>query len=205
MNRPPETPSPLPRASAAASILAALLGSLCCAGPLVGAALGIGGAGFLLRLGHYRLYMMGLATLLLGLGFYFAYRRPTSTRGRAACGCDRPKTSRFSRVALWLATFVVIGFLSFPYLAALAARNPASAPRAQSQPLRTITLSIAGMDCGACALSIRTALTKLDGVAQASVSFAQGSAVVAYDPARVPTARLIQVVGDLGFRARVAQ
>lgn len=106
-------------ATTAGSVVSAFIASTCCIGPLVFALLGIGGAGLLVKLEPWRPYFVGLTFLLLGAGFYFAYRRPAraATDG-PACDCPAPRANRAGRVMLWVVTPVVAGFLVFPYVAA---------------------------------------------------------------------------------------
>jgi mercuric ion transport protein len=101
--------------SMAGAIAASFLASLCCIGPLVFAALGIGGAGALIVLERYRAHFTVATLAMLGAGFYFTYRRPRAARGDA-CGCV-PRSSRLGRALLWAATALAIGIWSFPYLA----------------------------------------------------------------------------------------
>jgi mercuric ion transport protein len=102
------------------SILSAFIASACCVGPLVFTLLGIGGAGLLVKFEPYRPYFTVLTLGLLGLGFYFAYRpsRVQTAANGPACDCPHPKSNRFGRISLWIATVLVVGFLSFPYIAA---------------------------------------------------------------------------------------
>ncbi|MGB8929958.1 MAG: mercuric transporter MerT family protein [Anaeromyxobacteraceae bacterium] len=122
---PAEPTKKLAAASIGGAVAAAFAASLCCLGPLVMAALGIGGAGLLARFEFeaYRPYLATLAVILLGAGIYLAYRRPRleagTAAGTAACECVSPTTSHLARVALWLATVVVVLLLAFPYLAEL--------------------------------------------------------------------------------------
>jgi P-type Cu+ transporter len=60
---------------------------------------------------------------------------------------------------------------------------------------RTIDLPIEGMTCGACAARIERGLSRLDGVASASVNLAAERATVTYDP---------QVTGPPAFADKVA-
>jgi Cu+-exporting ATPase len=60
---------------------------------------------------------------------------------------------------------------------------------------RTVDLPIEGMTCGACAARIERGLSRLDGVASASVNLAAERATVTYDPA---------VTGPSAFAGRVA-
>ena len=111
----------LTAASIAGAVFAAFASSLCCLGPLLFAALGIGGAGLLARFEAYRPYFATLTVLLLATGYYVTYRRPqpapASAAAGPACDCELPKVNRFGRVMLWIATAVAAGFLAFPYLA----------------------------------------------------------------------------------------
>ncbi len=101
-------------ASALSAVGAALLAAACCLGPLLFAALGIGGAGLLLALQPYRPYFIGVTVALLGAGFFMAYRRPRSAVG---CACEYPRANRVGRILLWVATAIVAALLAFPYLA----------------------------------------------------------------------------------------
>ena len=108
-------------ASVAGAVVAAFASSLCCLGPLVFAALGIGGAGLIAKLTPYRAPLAAVTLLLLAIGFYFTYRRPRLARGAVAddpaCACELPGANRLGRVMLWVATAIVVGLLGFPYLA----------------------------------------------------------------------------------------
>jgi mercuric ion transport protein len=121
--RPAEPKRKLAGASIGAAIVAAFASSLCCIGPLVLAALGLGGAGLLVKLEASRPYLAALTVGLLGAGFYLTYRRPRpagpNASGSPACDCAVPTAHRFGRVALWVATVVVAVFLAFPYLAGI--------------------------------------------------------------------------------------
>ena len=76
---------------------AALLASVCCIGPLIFAALGVGigatgflagAAGVLKGLLPYRPAFIGLTILLLGISFYLAYGKPKTAvcaPGRTVC------------------------------------------------------------------------------------------------------------------------
>lgn len=68
--------------------------------------------------------------------------------------------------------------------------------------LATVQLEVEGMTCGGCAVAVRVALKKLQGVTKAQVSYEKRSAAVTYDPARVEVAAMIEAIADLGFRAK---
>jgi mercuric ion transport protein len=108
-------------AASASAIVSAFIASLCCVGPLIFALLGIGGAGLLVKFEPYRPYFIALTVALLGMGFYFTYRKPKAVpaiaEGGPECACPAPRANRAGKIMLWVATVLVVGFLSFPYLA----------------------------------------------------------------------------------------
>jgi mercuric ion transport protein len=118
--------SPLPARSSSArklssltvagAVVSGLLASACCLGPLILAAIGIGGAGLLGRFEAYRPVFTATTFGLLGAGFWLAYRKPKAAEGDD-CGCEYPKASWLGRALLWIAGVVAVGFWSFPYIA----------------------------------------------------------------------------------------
>lgn len=97
------------------AVLSGLLASACCLGPLLIAALGLGGAALLARLDAYR-PIFTLATFgFLAIGFGAAYRRPKLVEGDD-CGCESAKASGRARVLLWVAAVVAIVLWAFPYI-----------------------------------------------------------------------------------------
>ncbi len=109
-------------AASTSSIISAFIASICCVGPLVFALLGIGGAGLLVKFEPYRPYFIVVTLALLGTGFYFTYRKPrlaaAGPAGGPECACPAPRANRAGKIVLWIATILVVGFLSFPYIAA---------------------------------------------------------------------------------------
>ncbi len=108
-------------AASLSSILSAFIASTCCVGPLVFALLGLGGAGFLVKFEPYRPYFIAVTCALLGSGFYLTYGKPKAVaatmEGGPECACPAPSANRAGKIMLWIATVVVVVFLSFPYLA----------------------------------------------------------------------------------------
>ena len=99
----------------AGAVASGLLASVCCIGPLLLAALGIGGAELLARFESYRPAFTAATFALLGVGFWLAYRKPKVIEGDA-CGCEYPKANRLGRALLWIAAAVAIVFWSAPYI-----------------------------------------------------------------------------------------
>jgi Cu+-exporting ATPase len=70
---------------------------------------------------------------------------------------------------------------------------------ATSAPER-VRLEIEGMTCASCAARIERSLNRLEGV-EATVNYAAEEATVAFDPARLDVARLIEAVQATGYGA----
>jgi len=64
-----------------------------------------------------------------------------------------------------------------------------------------VDLSVTGMSCNACAMSIEKGLLALDSV-EATVNFATESARITFDPSIVDISRLVSTVESLGYGAR---
>ncbi|MGV3000424.1 heavy metal translocating P-type ATPase [Streptococcus suis] len=71
--------------------------------------------------------------------------------------------------------------------------------------LITETYAIEGMTCATCALTVEKALSKVEGVHQASVNLATEKASVSYDPAQVSLADIATAVEKAGYKAVLPQ
>jgi len=87
-----------------------------------------------------------------------------------------------------LATLLTALLLAAPVLAADIAR---------------IELSVPGMDCEACPITVRKALEKTPGVKSAKVDFPTKSAVVEYDPRVTSPERLLKSTANAGYPSAV--
>lgn len=98
--------------SAVGSSLVAVVTSLCCIGPAVFAILGTGGVLAAARLAPYRPYFILGSLLLLGAGFWLAYRPSGGCIGKT-CATTGAKVTR---ALLWLAAAVTVAAIPLPNL-----------------------------------------------------------------------------------------
>jgi len=69
---------------------------------------------------------------------------------------------------------------------------------------RTAEFEIRGMTCAGCVATIERRLKAVDGVAEAAVNLATGTAEVEFDPSRVQEPALMEAVENAGYEARQA-
>lgn len=70
---------------------------------------------------------------------------------------------------------------------------------------QTVTLSVTGMTCAACPITVKKALTKVDGVSRAEVSYEKRQAVVTFDDSKTNVQKLTTASADAGYPATVKQ
>jgi len=99
--------------SSIGSVVAGLIASLCCIGPLVFVILGLSGAAFFVKLEQYRWIFGSIALGFLALGFFLTYRREKECEPGASCTVN-PKRRRLNKIILWTATILVIAFIFSP-------------------------------------------------------------------------------------------
>jgi mercuric ion binding protein len=68
---------------------------------------------------------------------------------------------------------------------------------------QTVTLSVPGMTCSACPLTVKKALSKIEGVTKAEVSYQKKQAVVSFDDAQTDVQALTKATADAGFPSTV--
>lgn len=100
----------------AGAVAAAVGASVCCLGPLLLLALGIGGAwiGSLTAMEKYRPIWMAATLVFLGLAFIRVYGKPKGEACAPESTCP-PNAGRRNKVLLWIVTLLVLGLLALPY------------------------------------------------------------------------------------------
>jgi mercuric ion transport protein len=102
-----------------ATLISAIGASICCVGPIVLLALGVGGVwiGSLTALEPYRPVFIGLTLLCLGFGFYRLYwAKPNFS---SASGCANCHGLRRQRLGFWIVTALALGLIGISWLTPL--------------------------------------------------------------------------------------
>lgn len=190
------------------SLVAALGASLCCILPIIFALAGAGVVGASAFFAAWRPYLLAVTLLLLGLGFYFAYRRPSHVC-EPGSACSLPVVNRSGRIGLWIVSAIILVVAAFPFYSEavarlLLSRNEAKPP-VSALRLEQANFMVEGMDCTACASTIEKKLQTLDGVQSTTVSYEQKRAIVEFDSKKLSVVQLQQAIQDAGYRARLIQ
>lgn len=68
---------------------------------------------------------------------------------------------------------------------------------------KTVTLAVPGMSCAACPITVKKALSKVDGVEKAEVDYENRQATVIFDDAKTDAAKLTRATADAGYPSSV--
>jgi mercuric ion binding protein len=69
--------------------------------------------------------------------------------------------------------------------------------------MRTVTLSVPGMYCSVCPITVKKALEKVPGVTKASTSLKNKEAVVSYDDTKATIDKLLDATFEAGYPSEV--
>ncbi|PQA79232.1 mercury resistance system periplasmic binding protein MerP [Rhodoferax sp. TS-BS-61-7] len=87
----------------------------------------------------------------------------------------------------------------FAYLALAAVVAPVWAAT------QTVTLVVPGMTCAACPITVKKALSKIEGVSKVDVGFEKREAVVTFDNTKTSAEKLTKATEDAGYPSSVKQ
>ena len=64
---------------------------------------------------------------------------------------------------------------------------------------QTVTLDVPGMTCAACPITVKKAISKVDGVSRVDVSYEKRQAVVTFDDAKASVRKLTLATENAGY------
>jgi Cd2+/Zn2+-exporting ATPase len=104
------------------------------------------------------------------------------------CGsCSPPKKTNFKKIALKKAS--------------------ASIPKTNTydQSITTGIFFVSDLDCADCAAKVEKAIKRLEGVAEATLSFATGKMKVTYNTTQVEPSRIVKIISGLGYKVEIGK
>jgi mercuric ion binding protein len=91
----------------------------------------------------------------------------------------------------------------FSVTLALAALFTLLAPLTSAGEPQTVTLDVPGMTCKFCPITIRKALSKVDGVIEAKSDYATKTATVTFDPDKTSLSALTGATANAGYPSTI--
>ena len=70
---------------------------------------------------------------------------------------------------------------------------------------KTVTLAVPGMTCATCPITVKKAISKVEGVSKVDVGFEKREAVVTYDDVKTSVQKLTKATEDAGYPSSVKQ
>ena len=70
---------------------------------------------------------------------------------------------------------------------------------------QSVILSVPGMNCAACPITIKKALEKVEGITAVTIDLERKQTAVTFDDTRTTTARLIQATTDAGYPSNLLE
>ena len=70
---------------------------------------------------------------------------------------------------------------------------------------QTVTLSVPGMTCATCPITVKKALAQMDGVIEANVTYEPKEAVVTFDDAKTSVEALTEATKNAGYPSTVKE
>ncbi len=183
-----------------AGVVSALLASVCCIGPLLLVAIGLGsGTAFIGRY-HWFFLIGAVAVLTWSWAKYL--------REKTVCDCEH-KTMPGRRAGfstLLIATVIVLGLAGLNISRYVFASAPGSSQKqVVADGLSRVVIPVEGMSCATCEIVVRRALAQVSGVQVARVSVAAKTAEVDFDPKQTTPATLVSAINATGYQARTPQ
>ena len=180
-------------------ILAAILGSICCVGPLLLVAISLGEGAAVIGRYHWFFIIAAIAALAWAWTKHF--------RERAQCACEhRLMEGRgISLLTLALASAIVLTFAALNVRSYVFASSPPPARSTASANLERVVVRVEGMSCATCEVAVRTALKRVNGVASAHLSVATKNATIDYDSTKTNPDQLVSAINSTGYPASLAQ
>ncbi len=68
---------------------------------------------------------------------------------------------------------------------------------------KNVTLGVPGMTCGACPITVKKAISKVNGVTQTEVDFDKRQAVVTYDDAKASADQIMRSTANAGYPSTI--
>ena len=176
-------------------ILSGIVASVCCLGPPLLILLGLGSLGLGSFFGKYHWYFIlaGAALLAFAWRGYLKEKRRCTTEG---CKMVRGGTTKSILLVATLIVAVFLGLNIYTY-----ARGQDEITLVTKAGEKQVTISVEGMTCFTCELSVQKGLGGLKGVKSSKARAQKGIVAVSYDPNQTSVEDMIEAINRTGYKA----
>src|SRR5260221_10072635 len=185
---------------AGTGVLTAITASLCCITPVLALIAGSGSlASSFSWIEPARPYLIGLTITVLG----FAWYQKLKPLPVDDCDCATSEKPKFlhSKPFLLLVTFFAAFMIAFPsYAKVFFPKNEKASIVAEKSNIQTVELNIKGMGCKACEAEVNHEVTKLPGIIQSTVSYANKNAIIRFDASKTTIKNITNAVNATGYK-----
>ena len=138
-----------------------------------------------------------ITVALLGSAFYLTYRKR-----EVECedgSCELKSAGKWNKIALWVATVLIVFFFAFPYLIGLS-NSGASIAQANGE-VSEVIIPVEGMTCSGCEFNVENAVKKLDGITEAKADHQKGEVYVKSQKGKVHVDDMVEAINKAGYKA----
>lgn len=187
---------------AGASILSAVAASLCCITPVLALISGASGvASSFSWLEPFRPYLLVITILVLAFA-WFQKLKPRTTK-EIQCNCDEEENPPFLQTKTFLGVVTVFALLmmAFPYYGHIfyPKSDKHQVVIVSYENIQEVKLSVNGMTCESCEMSIENEVNKLPGIITVFANKENGSATVNFDNTKTSISEIENTINKLGY------
>ena len=174
-------------------IFSAFTASICCLGPIVLIALGLGGLGIGAVIGQYHWYFILGAILLLAIGWksYFKEKKACDSHN-----CEM-KDKGITKNILLTASTVVLIFAGLNMYTYTSGNNQELITQKGTQ----LSIPVKGMTCATCEFAVNSAVKNVPGIYEVRTSAKNQKVLVSYDSEKTSLDEIIEAINKTGFKA----
>lgn len=182
---------------------AGVAASACCTVPLALVSAGIGGSmiSTFTAMEPYRPYFIAIAVIALSMAAIREFKRSR----QPDCECEEGEkrlSDNTRRSVLGIGFLVTIAFIVSPWIIR-SNLNLETATAPDFSGMKQVVLTIEDMTCQLCDVTVSKALTNLDGVEEAIVTFEPPEAIVRFYPRRATIKDMEVATAAVGYPAKL--
>ncbi len=185
-----------------AGILSAVAASLCCITPVLALIAGSSGiAASFSWLEPARLYLIGIAILVLGFAWY--QKLKPKKADQIDCDCEEDEKPSFlqSKKFLGIVTIFAVIMLAFPYYSYIFyPETKTNVVIVNAADIQQAQLDISGMTCTGCEEHIKHAVAQLPGYIEATANYEKSNATVKFDKSKSTIDDVLAAIDETGYK-----